>query len=218
MASDDKGRGDGANTFVDQLREIQGEYLMLSELYQKERSYGERLADTMRLLQYEVDVTIPLDTDVLMTSKPLKEAFLASESVVVMIDNQDNKLSRPLSAFPPEVILAIIQFCTPELKRLITEKRRSASNKVNALEKVLKELKKAQATFKQTKKDSVEGSEQDEMEDDEEEEIPAQMAEPKADVEPAPLARSKASKEEAFAFRGSYLERKDAAERVAAER
>jgi len=215
MASDDKGRGDGAVSFVDQLREIQGEYLMLSELYQKERSYGEKLADTMRLLQYEVDVTIPLDTDILMTSRPLKEAFLASESVVVMIDNQDNKLSRPLSAFPPEVILAIIQFCTPELKRLITEKRRSASNKVNALEKVLKELKKAQATFKQTKKDSVEASETDEIEGskESEDEIAAQMPEPKPEAEPAPVARSKVNKEEVFAFRGSYLERKDAAER-----
>src|SRR5690349_6720908 len=98
MASDDNARGDDNNfSFVDQLREIQGEYLMLSELYQKERSYGERLADTMRLLQYEVDATIPLNTDILMTSRPLKEAFLASESVVVMIDTQDNKLSRPLS-------------------------------------------------------------------------------------------------------------------------
>ncbi|MDA4118256.1 MAG: hypothetical protein OK455_07925, partial [Thaumarchaeota archaeon] len=206
--------------FVDQLREIQGEYLMLSELYQKERSYGERLANTMRLLQYEVDVTIPLDTDILMTTKPLKEAFLASESVVVMIDNQDNKLSRPLNAFPPEVILAIIQYCTPELKRLITEKRRNASNKVYALEKVLKELKKAQATFKQTKKDSVDASESDETEEskDSEEEIPAQMGEPNAEVEPAPVVRSKVNKEETFAFRGSYLERKDAAERMAAER
>jgi hypothetical protein len=143
MASDEKGRGEAGFGFVDQLREIQGEYLMLSELYQKERSYGEKLADAMRLLQYEVDVTIPLDTEILMTAMSLKEAFLASESVVVMIDEHDNRLSRPLSAFAPEVILAIIQYCTPELKRLITEKRRSAASKVNALEKVLKELKKA---------------------------------------------------------------------------
>jgi len=210
MASEDKGR-DSAYGFVDQLREIQGEYLMLSELSQKEKSYGEKLAETMRLLQYEVDVTIPIDTDILSGSKSLKEAFLASESVVVMIDNQDNKLSRPLSGFPPEVILSIIQYCTPELKRLITEKRRNAFSKVNALEKVLKELKKAQATFKQTKKDSGEPGEAEEMVEEKEED--AEPSPAKVEV-PAPISRSKSNKDDTFAFRGSYLERKEAADRM----
>ncbi len=215
MSSGDKGR-DGPFSFVDQLREIQGEYLMLSELYQKEKSYGERLADTMRLLQYEVDVTIPIDTKILMTSRPLREAFMASESVVVMIDENDNRLSRPLSSFPPEAILAIIQYCTPELKRLITEKRRNASDKVNSLEKVLKELKRAQATFKQTKKDSSEGADSDDLADSKESEIAP--PERKVEVEPPPVARSKGgAKDEVFAFRGSYLERKEAAERMRAE-
>ncbi len=214
MSSGDKGR-DGPFSFVDQLREIQGEYLMLSELYQKEKSYGERLADTMRLLQYEVDVRIPIDTKILMTARPLREAFMASESVVVMIDENDNRLSRPLSSFPPEAILAIIQYCTPELKRLITEKRRNASDKVNSLEKVLKELKRAQATFKQTKKDSSEGADSDDLSDSKESEI--EPPERKVEVEPTPVARSKGAKDEVFAFRGSYLERKEAAERMRAE-
>ena len=57
----DSSRDGEKGTFVDQLREIQGEYLMLSELYEKEKTYGHRLAETMRLLQYEVDVTIPIN-------------------------------------------------------------------------------------------------------------------------------------------------------------
>ena len=70
---------DESTTFVEELRDIQGEYLMLSELYEKERNYGSKLADTMKLLQYEVDVTIPLNKETFSDgTKRLKSAFLAS--------------------------------------------------------------------------------------------------------------------------------------------
>ncbi len=166
MASAQK-NDDASTSFVDELRDIQGEYLMLSELYEKEKSYGRKLAETMRLLQYEVDVTIPINKDYLTDGMtPLREAFLASEAVVITIDEEGNKSSRPLERFTPEVILSIIQDCTPELKRLITERRRSAVLKVNSLEKVLRELRKAQATFKQSRTDEMAEEELQEEEED----------------------------------------------------
>ena len=215
MSESDKSTENTGN-FVDQLRDIQGEYLVLSELYEKERVYGRKLAETMKLLQYEVDVTIPINKEYISLPEgtvPIKEAFMASESVVIMVDEQDNKVSRPLDRFPPDVILSIIQDCTPELKRLISERRRNTSIKVNALEKVLRELKKAQATFKQTKGNIEEESAEDEIatEVDEEEE-----QERRIPVAPTPktgrIARD--PKEEAFAFRASFLEKKEAGDNV----
>jgi hypothetical protein len=219
MATVEKSKGEGPVTFVDQLRDIQGEYLMLSELYDKQRAYGHKLAETMRLLQYEVDVTIPLNKEMLSeSSRPLKEAFLASEAVVIMVDEDDNRISRPLDRFAPDLILSIIQDCTPELKRLISEKRQSTSMKVLALEKVLRELKKAQATFKQTKTDSVEPTEEGGVADSNPQEIvvEAQQGDRKRET----LTSSKQSlrpkeKDETFAFSGSYLGKKEAAESLA---
>ena len=214
MAENEKGRESGTN-FVDQLRDIQGEYLMLSELYEKERVYGRKLAETMRLLQYEVDVTIPINKEYLAMpegSTPIKEAFMASESVVIMIDEEDNKVSRPLDRFPPDVILSIIQDCTPELKRLISERRRNASIKVSSLEKVLRELKKAQATFKQTRGDVVEEEEEESVEAEPNE--PEQRT-PATTIKPAARGRDPNTKEEAFAFRASFLEKKEAGESMA---
>jgi len=214
MSDDSKGR-EGSATFVDQLRDIQGEYLMLSELYEKERNYGHKLADTMRLLQYEVDVTIPIDKDFLSDGGiPLKEAFLASESVVIMVDENDNKISRPLDRFPPDVILSIIQDCTPELKRLISERRRNVTLKVSSLEKVLRELKKAQATFKQTKGESVDEEEDQEPEVEEQKED-VSRPEQRAPVTAKAVIRGRDKQDEAFAFRASFLEKREADENAA---
>ena len=209
--SDDSKEREGNGSFVDQLRDIQGEYLMLSELNEKQRTYGRKLAETMKMLQYEVDVTIPINKDFLGgVVPPLKEAFLASEAVVIMIDGNGNKISRQLERFPPDVILSIIQDCTPELKELITEKRRSATVKVTSLEKVLRELRKAQATFKQTQEEPVETEEEAE-ESETVEEAPQPRPEQRAPVAPK-QARSREMKDDAFAFRGSFLEKKEAVE------
>src|SRR2546426_5280338 len=147
MATVEKSKGEGSVTFVDQLRDIQGEYLMLSELYDKQRAYGHKLAETMRLLQFEVDVTIPLNKEMLSeSSRPLKEAFLASEAVVIMVDEDDNRISRPLDRFSPAMTLSIIQDCTTKLKRQMSEKRQSTSSKVLSVEKYLRWRNKLPAT------------------------------------------------------------------------
>lgn len=214
MSDDSKDR-ENSGTFVDQLRDIQGEYLMLSELNDKQKAYGRKLAETMRLLQYEVDVTIPINKDFLGDGmNTLKEAFLASEAVVVMVDENDNKISRPLDRFPSDVILSVIQDCTPELKRLISEKRRSATIKVTALEKVLRELRKAQATFKQTQGDPLDEEPANEADSEEVEAAPRVEQRPQVTATKA-SSRGRDKQEETYAFRASFLEKKEAGENVA---
>jgi len=113
--------------------------------------------------------------------------------------------SKPLYTLPSESIISIIQECTPELQRLLSEKRRSESNKVKSMERVLKELKKAQATFKQSKKDET-------MMEDEEEEEPEQAMEQGVRKDNAEMVTPPASRNQrdSFAFRGSFGEKKDA--------
>jgi Sec-independent protein translocase protein TatA len=197
----------GSAGFVDSLREIQGEYIMLTELYEKEKSYGQTLSDMMRALQFEVDATIQIRPEAV--GEPCRAAYLVSEAVVVVFDKNGGMSSKPLYRFSPNVIVSVIEECTPELRRLISEKRMTEVNKVRSLERVLKELKKAQATFKQSRKDELD------LDDDEpakattsaaneDEETPA--TQPQRVEEKVPQTRSQ---KDSFAFKGSFGDKRD---------
>ena len=204
MSSGQQERENGTGGFADSLREIQGEYMMLGELYEKQKSYGQRLSEMMKTLQFEVDTVIPIRPEAL--GRPCRAAYLVSEGVVVVFDPSGAMSSKPLYSLPSEAIISIIQECTPELQRLLSEKRRSESNKVKSMERVLKELKKAQATFKQTKREdaSVEENEEEEIEPEVEESPKKDSAE----VAPTPAAKTQ---RDSFAFRGSFGDKKDVA-------
>ena len=195
----------GTNNFADSLRDIQGEYMMLGELYEKQKGYGQRLTDIMKTMQFEVDTVIPIRPEAV--GRPASAAYLASEGVVVVFDLNGGMTSKPHHTIPSDVIISVIQECTPELQRLLSEKRRIESNRVKSMERVLKELKKAQATFKQTKRED--GT----MEEEEEEgEIPP--VEPKSQrepSEPAVAATPPRPVRDSFAFNGRFGEKADIA-------
>ena len=199
----------GTAIFADSLREIQGEYMMLGELYEKQKSYGQRLTDMMKAMQFEVDTVIPIRPEAI--GRPCRAAYLVSEGVVVVFDPTGGMSSKPLYSFPSDAIISIIQECTPELQRLLSEKRRLESGRVKSMERVLRELKKAQATFKQTKKDEV-GVEEDEEDEEEERAPPVEpKLEPKprkevAEVEEPPARNVR----ETFVFSGRFGEKRDA--------
>ena len=201
MSSAQQDKENGPNGFADSLREIQGEYMMLGELYEKQKSYGQRLSELMKTMQFEVDTVIPIRPEAL--GRPCREAYLVSEGVVVVVDSSGAMTSKPLYTLPSDAIISIIQECTPELQRLLSEKRRNESNKVKSMERVLKELKKAQSTFKQTRRD------EEVTEDEEEEEAPSMEQRNQKDAEemvPPPPARAQ---RDSFAFKGSFGEKKD---------
>ena len=195
----------GPNNFADSLRDIQGEYMMLGELYEKQKGYGQRLTDIMKTMQFEVDTVIPIRPEAL--GRPARAAYLASEGVVVIFDVNGGMTSKPLYTFPSDVIVSVIQECTPELQRLLSEKRRVESNRVKSMERVLKELKKAQATFKQTKRD--EGTVEEE---EEEGELPPVEPKPQREpVEPVMAPPPARPVRDSFAFNGRFGEKPDIA-------
>ncbi len=196
MAEDQRQKEPEGDDFVDHLREIQGEYIMLGEIYEKQKGYGQKLSDLMRALQYELDCTISIRPEAI--GQPCKEAFLVSESVVVMVDTEGNKFSKPLYRLPPAVIVSVIEECAPELRRLISEKRRTEGMKVKSLERVLRELKKAQATFKQSKRDELE------VVQDEETEVEDDVQEDKVESTVAAAPQPQRAPKDAFAFKASF--------------
>lgn len=209
MAEDQKGV-EGSGKFVDSLREIQGEYIMLTDLYEKERSYAQKLSEMMRALQFEVDSTIQIRSEIL--GEGYRAAYLVSEAVIVAFSKEGGMISRPLYRLPPNVIVSVIEECAPELRRLISDKRLSETNRVRSLERVLKELKKAQATFKQTKRDEIDSSDEDSKSDEKErgaaeEPAPETRSQQKEPQEVAPQPRQ--SSKEGFAFKGSFGDKRE---------
>ena len=200
MSQGQQEKENNSGGFADSLREIQGEYMMLGELYEKQKSYGQRLSEMMKTLQFEVDTVIPIRPEAL--GRPCRAAYLVSEGVVLVFDTTGAMTSKPLYTLPSEAIISIIQECTPELQRLLSEKRRSESTKVKSMERVLKELKKAQATFKQTKRDEAVADEEDEASP------PEEQGPQKETAEVLPTTRNT---RDSFAFRGSFGEKRDVA-------
>ncbi len=197
MSSGQSDKDNSSVGFVDSLREIQGEYIMLGELYEKQKNYGQKLADMMKTLQFEVDTVIKIRPEAM--GVPCRAAYLVSEGVVVVFDTSGGLTSKPLYSLPADVIISVIQECTPELQRLLSEKRKNESLKVRSMERVLKELKKAQATFKQTKREEVE------MEEEEEE--PAPPMEAKSQKEEAEVVAQPRDSRNSFNFRASFGEK-----------
>jgi hypothetical protein len=136
------------SNFIEGMRDIQGQYMMLADLYEKQRVYGQELAEIVKVLQHEADETIQLSADVFGNSTTA--AYLVADAVIVMFDIHRRMTSKPLYSLPADVIVAVVQQCTSELGRMISAKRQAESVKVESLERVLRELNKAQATFRQT--------------------------------------------------------------------
>ena len=146
-------REGGKISFSDSLREIQGEYMILGEIYEKQKSYAQELSELIRAMQTEVDTVIQIKPEVM--PPPCRAAYLVSEGAVVIFGPDGGMTSKPLYALPSEVIVSIIQECAPELQRLLSQKRRIESNRVKSMERVLNDLKNSQFTLKSAKREEM---------------------------------------------------------------
>jgi hypothetical protein len=153
--SDGHDEGDvSPETFPDWLAQIQSGYLQLTDLYEKERDYGAKLAELMARVQHEIGFPIPLNPIVLSAVIPnVVEAQLGEGAVVSYVDAEGNKGSRPLTLMPLETIIFTVHECTFRLKEIIAEKRRLMARRVRALERVSLELDKAADTLHNSRPD-----------------------------------------------------------------
>lgn len=148
---------DPQSRMTDELRELQSELAQLYELDELERGNVAKLVSALKLLQPSIEVTIPINHEALGRSfSYFKDAYLASDAVVVLVEAEGSIISKPLSQFSPENILSIVQDCTPKITRLVLERRKAVAARVHLVEKMLSELKKAEATLKPSRPDMAE--------------------------------------------------------------
>lgn len=137
------------SSFVEGIRDIQAQYMMLADLQEKEKTYTARLTDVVKTIQREADEVIPLRPELI--GDKCQAAYLVSDAVVVMFDVHRHMSSKPLGAFPADVMVSVIEDSANALRQMIAERRRARGERVESLEKVLKEVKKAQATLREAR-------------------------------------------------------------------
>ena len=159
--SDDLG-GDSSGSIVDDLTSLQSEFAQLSELDEMERNYTRKLIESLKLLQSEIDVALPLGKESLGPAySKAKEAYLASDCVVIVVGEDDAKSSIPLAHFDPRYVLSIVKEATPALAKIISERRKEVGSRVDILERILKEVKKAGNMTKQSERNAPQAAEED---------------------------------------------------------
>ena len=145
--------GDSSGSIVDDLTTLQSEFAQLSELDEMERNYTRKLIESLKTLQSDVDVAIPLQKESMGPAySNSKEAYLASDCVIVVVGADDKKTSIPLAHFEPKYVLSIVKEVTPALAQIISERRKEVGARVDLLERILKEVKKAGSMAKQTER------------------------------------------------------------------
>lgn len=139
----------GGESIISELKDVQAETSQLSELEEMEHDYAEKLVQALKEVQGAVDEVIPIERAALGPSyRYAKEAFLGSDAVVILLNNSGVSASIPLTKFKSSDILAIIQSATPHLKKAIAVKRKETAERVELLERILKEMKKTGSSVK----------------------------------------------------------------------
>ena len=141
------------------LKEMQGKggYSQSSNLHELERACYQKLAELIRIIQFEVDTPISLNRAALLTSfVNVSKAYLVSDLVVVAVDSDGNVTSKPLSRLPPATIISVAQESTPQLQKLISDKWEFTASRIKTLQKLVDELRMGAATFNQSRPEGVE--------------------------------------------------------------
>ncbi|MDE1854208.1 MAG: hypothetical protein KGI38_10765 [Thaumarchaeota archaeon] len=139
----------GGESIISELKEVQGEYAQLSELEEMEHDYAEKLVGALKEVQGAIDQVIPIERVALGPSfRYAKEAYLGSDAVVILTNNSGISSAIPLVKFKSGEILSIVQSATPHLKKAIATKRKETAERVELLERILKEMKKTGSSVK----------------------------------------------------------------------
>jgi hypothetical protein len=137
----------GGDSIISDLKEVQGEYVQLSELEEMEHDYAEKLVQALKEVQGAVDEVVPIERSALGPSyRYAKEAYLGNDGLVILMNNNGISTSIPLRKFKSGEILSIIQSVVPHLKKAIALRRKEVAQRVELLEHIFKEMKKTGAT------------------------------------------------------------------------
>jgi len=130
------------------IEETQSTLAQLTELQDLQKNYIARLIEDLKVLLAYIKETIPLDpTRLGCPYHNVKEAYLISEAQLAIIDEDAKMVIRPLSNLEPEKIIMIIGESIPKINQIIAAKKQMLEERVDLLERLIKEFKKISETL-----------------------------------------------------------------------
>ena len=149
ILQEEKEAQNGPDAIISELKALQGEFAQLSELEEMEHDYAEKLVQGLKEVLTSVEGVVPLERAALGPAyRYAKEAFLGGEAVVIVMNNSGISTAIPLAKFRSADILSIVQSAIPHLKKALSQKREETSERVDLLDRILKEMKRAGTTAK----------------------------------------------------------------------
>ncbi len=124
------------------LQNMGQETAELSKLLDEESKLVKELQDCLKQIMEKIHVSVTI-VPPSIPSQGLKEITLNQNGELTTINDNGEKHTAPLSAYPPEMIMSILFTVIPETVNVITSLRRKIGNRINLFEKMRRELKNA---------------------------------------------------------------------------
>jgi len=143
---------------LEAIEETQSTLAQLTELQDLQKNYIARLIEDLKTLLAYIKGTIPLDpTKLGCPYHNIKEAYLVGEAQLAIIDEDAKMLTQPLSNLEPEKIITIIEESIPVINQIIAAKKQNLEERVDLLERLIKEFKKISETLNPAEPSNLSG-------------------------------------------------------------
>jgi hypothetical protein len=136
---------------IGQLVRMRNEFADLKKLRERERASSQVLIGALKDALLELDATIPLSKESLMSSfTSVRESWLSPDSTVTVIDSTGTKTSVPLESLPSHTIILALQDCAVKMSELMAQKLDHVARNVDLLERAVFELQNDGKQYEQT--------------------------------------------------------------------
>ena len=149
QAKDQPKVSEEAGDLLGPLKDIQEEFLQITELASTEKNYTKELANLLKQVLFVLKASVPISSEVFKMA--VKDAALSSEGNVLVIHDDGLISSKPLDEFDSETAVKVISDCLPKLRVVATNHRKRIGARVNVLEEVIRELRKLVRALREEK-------------------------------------------------------------------
>ena len=122
------------------LKDIQEEFLQITELASMEKNYTRELSNLLKQVLVVLRTSVPISPEVFKMQ--VKDAALSSEGNVLVIQDDGLISSKSLEEFDSETAVKVVADGLPKLRLAATNHRKKIGARVNVLEEVIRELRK----------------------------------------------------------------------------
>jgi uncharacterized coiled-coil protein SlyX len=143
---------------LEAIEETQSTLAQLTELQDLQKNYITRLVEDLKALLAYIKEALPLDpTKLGCPYHNIREAYLVGEAQLVMVDKDAKMLTQHLLNLEPEKIITIIEESVPTINRIIASKKQTLEERVDLLERLIKEFKKINETLNPVENTNLSG-------------------------------------------------------------